>query len=77
MTDRMKRTMFASHENDVRKSVWFFVQDDAGALLVEQNAEYADGTATTRTVPINEFMAEGGPPTRALQAIIDRMFDGG
>ena len=69
--------MFAFHENDVRKSVWFLVQDDTRALLVEQNAEYADGTAATRSVPINEFMAESGPPPRALQAIIDRMFYGG
>jgi hypothetical protein len=73
----MKRTMFAAHENDVRKSVWFLVQDDAGALSVEQNAEYPDGTAATRTISINEFMTESGPPPRALQAIIDRMFDGG
>lgn len=72
----MKRMMFATHENAVRKSAWFLVQDDAGALLVEQNAEYPDGTVATRTVAINEFMTEGGPPPQALQAIINTMFDG-
>jgi hypothetical protein len=71
----MKRTMFKAHNNDLRKSEWFLVQDDAGALLVEQNAVYRDGTMASRLVPISEFMGEGGPPPKALQALIDRMFD--
>ena len=55
---QMKRTMFKAHDNDLRKSEWFLVQDDAGALLVEQNAVYRDGTMASRLVPISEFMGE-------------------
>jgi hypothetical protein len=71
----MKRKMFAAYDNELRKSEWFLVQDDIGALLVEQNAVYRDGTIASRLVPINEFMGESSPPSRALQTLIDRLFD--
>jgi hypothetical protein len=75
MVRLMKRKMFAAHDNDVRKSEWFLVQDDLGALLVEQNAVYPDGTIASRLVPINEFMGESAPPSQVLQILIDRLFD--
>jgi hypothetical protein len=71
----MKIVLFASHSGEVRTSWWHLVQKDDGTLHVEQVAEYRDGDHKRRVVPINEFMQEGGPPPRALQKLIDRMFE--
>ena len=72
---KMKTVLFKSHTGEVRTSRWHLVQNDDGTLHVEQEAEYRDGDRKRRVVPINEFMQEGGPPPRALQKLIDRMFD--
>ena len=74
MLSAMKKTLIASHANELRDSRWSLVQNDDGTLHVEQEAEYADGDRKKRTVAINEFMLEAGPPPRALQKLIDRMF---
>ena len=71
----MKRRIIVEHVNEVRTSRWDLIQQDDGTLHVEQHATDADGTKHRRIVPINDFMHEGGPPPRALQARIDRMFD--
>jgi hypothetical protein len=71
----MKTVLFASHTGEVRTSRWRLIQNDDGTLHIEQEAEYRDGDRKRRVVPINQFMQEGGPPPRALQKLIDRMFD--
>jgi hypothetical protein len=70
----MKRTVFAEATNEDRNSCWALVQHDNRTLHVEQEAQYSDGSRRQRTVPINDFMLEGGPPPRALQALLDRLF---
>ena len=71
----MKRRTIASITNETRTSCWTLIQNEDGTLEVEQEADYPDGAHRKRVVPINEFMLEGGPPPRVLQALIDRMFD--
>lgn len=73
--NRKKSIDIRSVSNEVRDSLWKLIQDDDGALFVEQKADYPDGTHRERVVPINEFMKESGPPPRWLQQFIDRMFD--
>lgn len=60
----MKRRTIANVTNETRKSCWTLVQDDDGALYVEQEAEYPDGDQQKRLVPLNEFMLESGPAVR-------------
>jgi hypothetical protein len=74
-SNRTKRIDIRFVSNEVRDSLWTLIQDDDGALHVEQKADYPDGTHRERVVPINEFMMETGPPPRWLQKFIDRMFD--
>jgi hypothetical protein len=73
----MKRKIITNHTNDVRDSCWTLIQNDDGALHVEQEVEYRDGQRRKRVVPINDFMRENGPPPRALQSLVDRMFNDG
>jgi hypothetical protein len=70
----MKTKIFAFHANEVRDSCWILVQNEDGTLFVEQVAKYADETKHRRLVTINDFLQEGGPPPRVLQALVDRMF---
>ena len=74
LANRMKRKVFAEATNEVRKSLWVLVQSDDRTLHVEQNAQYRDGARHQRTVSINDFMLESGPPPRALQALLDKLF---
>jgi hypothetical protein len=71
----MRTKVFAARDNEVRDSSWTLVQHDDRSLHVEQEATYhADGQARKRSVPINDFLRENGPPPLALQALVDRMF---
>ena len=70
----MRTRVIATHTNEVRESCWTLIQMDDGTLHVERRAQYADGDQRQRVVPIDDFMREDGPPPRALQAIINRMF---
>jgi len=71
----MRKRIFAEHTNEIRDSRWTLIQRDDGTLHVEHEAKYLDGDQKRRTVPINEFLLEGGPPPRVLQKVIDRMFE--
>jgi hypothetical protein len=72
---KLKTKIFADHSDSVRFSRWSLIQQDDGTLHVEQEAKYADGNTKRRLLPMNQFMLENGPPPRALQKLIDRMFD--
>ena len=72
---KMKSKVVSHHVNAVRDSRWTLIQEDDGTLHVEQQASYSDGAQHRRVAPINDFMREVGPPPRALQTLIDRMFD--
>jgi hypothetical protein len=74
----MRTKVIATHSNEVRDSRWTLVQHDDGSLHVAQEAKYhSDDKVLTRSVPINDFLRENGPPPRHLQKLIDRMFDDG
>ena len=74
-SNRARRVDIRFVSNHVRDSLWTLIQNDDGTLHVEQKADYPDGDHRERTVPINDFMKESGPPPRWLQELIDRMFD--
>ena len=69
-----RRRTLATHENHVRTSCWTLIQNSDRTLHVEQQAQYPGKDEKVRTVSINEFMREDGPPPRLLQKFIDRLF---
>ncbi len=71
----MRTKVIVNHANEARESCWTLIQEDDRSLHVQQRAIYPDGVRHERTVPINDFMRENGPPPRALQILIERMFD--
>jgi len=73
----MKTKLVAHVANETRASCWTLIQHDDGTLHVEQKAEYAEGEKRQRSVSINDFLKESGPPVRCLQTLIDRMFSDG
>jgi hypothetical protein len=72
----MRTKVIVNHANETRTSCWTLIQDDDRSLHVHQSATYAGGRRHERTVPINDFLRENGPPPEALQTLIDRMFEG-
>jgi hypothetical protein len=72
---KARSKMFAHHADEVRESWWRLIQAEDGALYVDQEATYRDGEHKQRTVQINDFLRENGPPPRVLQTLIDRMFE--
>jgi len=72
--NRMKKKVFAEATTIERTSHWTLVQNDDRTLYVKQEAEFSDGARKQRTVSINDFMMEGGPPPRELQKLLDALF---
>ena len=69
-----KTAVITHHTSTQRDSWWYLIQDDDGTLYVEHVDDLNPNHELTRWT-INEFICTADRPGRALQKLIDRMFE--